>query len=94
MTHLAIAGLQLELKAGDNLDQIADQVATTKRRFPWIDLILLGELSAFGPSPGRGSGCPSTLKPVLQTSTAMGGWLIILADCTPGSAFAWSTIWR
>jgi len=48
MAHLAVAGLQLDLKAGDNLDRIADEVAAVKRRFPWIDLVLLGELSAFG----------------------------------------------
>ena len=58
MTHLAVAGLQLELKPGDNLDQIADEVAATKRRFPWIDLVLLGELAAFGASAATAQPLP------------------------------------
>lgn len=49
MTHLAVAGLQLDLKSGDNMERIADEVAAVKRRLPWIDLVLLGELSLFGP---------------------------------------------
>ena len=50
MSHLAIAGLQLDLQAGDNLDRIADEVAAAKRRLSWVDLVLLGELSVYGPS--------------------------------------------
>jgi predicted amidohydrolase len=58
MTHLAIAGLQLDLRPGDNLDQIADEVAAAKRRLPWIDLVLLGELSAFGASAAAAQPMP------------------------------------
>ncbi len=58
MAHLAIAGLQLELSVGDNLDRIADEVASAKRRLPWVDLVLLGELSAFGASPSAAQPMP------------------------------------
>ncbi|WP_374570650.1 carbon-nitrogen hydrolase family protein [Phenylobacterium sp.] len=50
MSHLAVAGLQLDLQAGDNLDRISDEVAAAKRRLSWVDLIVLGELAAYGPS--------------------------------------------
>jgi deaminated glutathione amidase len=50
MGSFAIAGLQLDLRAEDNLARIATEVAATKRRFPWIDLIILPELAAYGPS--------------------------------------------
>lgn len=50
MSHLAVAGLQLDLQAGDNLDRISDEVAAAKRRLSWVDLVLIGELSAYGPS--------------------------------------------
>jgi predicted amidohydrolase len=48
MGHLAVAGLQLDLRPGDNLDLIAAETAAVKRRMPWIDLVLVGELAAFG----------------------------------------------
>jgi predicted amidohydrolase len=48
MAHLAVAGLQLELRAEDNLERIAGEVGAVKRRFPWIDLVLIGELASFG----------------------------------------------
>lgn len=50
MSHLAVAGLQLDLEAGDNLDRISDEVAAAKRRLSWVDVIVLGELAAFGPA--------------------------------------------
>ena len=50
MVSFAIAGLQMDLRAEDNLARIATEVAATKRRFPWIDLIILPELAAYGPS--------------------------------------------
>lgn len=50
MSHLAVAGLQLDLQAGDNLDRISDEVAAAKRRLSWLDMIVLGELAAYGPA--------------------------------------------
>ncbi len=49
MSHLGVVGLQLDLGPGDNLDRIAQEVAAAKRRLPWIDLVVVGELAAFGP---------------------------------------------
>ena len=48
--RLRIAGLQLDLKAGNNLELVAAEVSAVKRRLPWVDLVMLGELSAFGAS--------------------------------------------
>ncbi len=50
MRKFALAGLQLDLSAGNNLDRIGAEVAATKRRFPWLDMMVLPELSAYGPS--------------------------------------------
>ncbi len=49
MGSLAVAGLQLDLRTEDNLARIAAEVAAAKRRYPWIDLIVLPELAAYGP---------------------------------------------
>ncbi len=48
MSHFAIAGLQLELNAGDNLQRIRTEIESAKMRFPWIDMFLLGELATYG----------------------------------------------
>jgi hypothetical protein len=58
MSHLAVAGLQLDLRAEDNLDRLSDEIATVTRRLPWVDLVVLGELSAFGPSPAFAQSAP------------------------------------
>ena len=50
MRKLALAGLQLDLSAENNLARISAEVAATKRRFPWLDMIVLPELSAYGPN--------------------------------------------
>jgi predicted amidohydrolase len=50
MGSLAIAVMQLDLRAENNLARIAAEVAAAKRRFPWVDLVILPELAAFGPS--------------------------------------------
>ena len=50
MGSLAVAVMQLDLRAENNLARIAAEVAAAKRRFPWIDLVILPELAAYGPS--------------------------------------------
>lgn len=47
--HFGIAGLQLALGRGDNLARIADEVAMVARRFPWVRMVVAGELCNFGP---------------------------------------------
>lgn len=46
-----IAGLQLAYAPGDNLERIAAEVAAVTRRFPWVRLVMTGELCGFGASP-------------------------------------------
>jgi predicted amidohydrolase len=58
MAHLAVAGLQLDLKPGDNLGRIAAETASAKRRLPWVDLVMVGELAAFGPDTAAAQPMP------------------------------------
>ncbi len=46
-----IAGLQLAHAPGDNLERIAAEVGAVARRFPWVRMVLLGELCGFGAHP-------------------------------------------
>ncbi|WJG10101.1 carbon-nitrogen hydrolase family protein [Aliiglaciecola sp. LCG003] len=49
MSHFAIAGLQLASSYGNNLQSIAEEIENCKKRFPWLDMLVLGELNSFGP---------------------------------------------
>ena len=46
-----IAGLQLACGQGDNLERIGAEVASVARRFPWVRMVITGELCGFGASP-------------------------------------------
>ena len=50
MRRFGLAALQLELGPGNNLDVIAAEIASAKRRFPWIDMVMLAELASHGVS--------------------------------------------
>ncbi|HEY0105259.1 MAG TPA: carbon-nitrogen hydrolase family protein, partial [Rhizomicrobium sp.] len=48
MRTFAIAGLQLELGRGDNVDRLCAEIRIVKKRFPWLDMVVLGELNPYG----------------------------------------------
>jgi predicted amidohydrolase len=48
MAKFGIAGLQLESINGDNRDLMEAEIDAVKQRFPWIDMVVLGELNAHG----------------------------------------------
>lgn len=82
MRHFRIAGLQLPVMGEDNLQFIAAEIAATKRRFPWIDMVVLPELCAFGPKTrhAQHSGGPAE-QAFCRIAREQGVWLI------PGSLF-------
>jgi predicted amidohydrolase len=80
--RFAVAGLQLDLDKGNNLDRIAGEVRAAKARLPWLDMVVLSELSAYGAStelaePADG---PAT-RAFVRLAEETGLWLI------PGSHF-------
>jgi len=48
MSYLSVAGLQLELGAEDNLSVIEEEIDRVKKRFPWIQMVVLPELCTYG----------------------------------------------
>ena len=48
MTTFTIAGIQLDAPVADNLALISRQIDITCKRFPWVEMIVFGELCAFG----------------------------------------------
>lgn len=59
MSHFTIAGMQLSLPCGDNLTTIGEEITKTKKRFPWVDMIVLSELLTYGPEKKYAEKLPS-----------------------------------
>lgn len=81
--YLGVAGLQMATKVGeDNIGRIATRIAHTKHRYPWIDVVLLPELCAFGPTPLFAQTLPGDAEMRFQEIARLNKlWLI------PGSLF-------
>jgi predicted amidohydrolase len=62
MSHFAIAGLQLELSAEDNLCLIQQEIEKTVKIFPWVNMVVLGELSSFGPDTAHAQPMPGNAE--------------------------------
>ena len=78
MTPFAIAGLQLELSAqDDNLTRIASRIAYTCSHFPFVQMVVLSELCAFGPSVTHAQHLPGHAEEILtQLARKHHVWLI------------------
>lgn len=83
MGHFAIAGLQLELPAGeDNRARIRARVDALMATFPWVEMIVWSELAIFGPSPAFAQVMPGPTEDELrELALKHGVWLV------PGSLF-------
>lgn len=82
MRPIGIAGLQLQLGKGDNGDRIAAEIAAVKARLPWVDMVVLGELSVFGASIAHAQPLPGEAEAKMcAAARAAGVWLV------PGSLF-------
>jgi len=82
MAYLSMAALQLELCVEDNLSLIEKEIDLVKKRFPWIQLVVLPELCTFGPNPNLAVGMPGEIENCFQEAALKNDlWLI------PGSIF-------
>lgn len=82
MNHFAIAGLQIAVSDQDNRYLIQSQVEKTKRNFPWVDMIVVGELASFGSKSSNAESLPGkTERFYRDLAREQGVWLI------PGSIY-------
>ncbi len=82
MRRFGLAALQLELGPGNNLDEIAAEIATARRRFPWLDMVMLAELATFGVALDRAEPMPGpTEERYRALAREHGLWLL------PGSIY-------
>jgi predicted amidohydrolase len=70
LREFAIAGLQLELGNHDNLDQIEREIRAIRARRPWVEMIVLSELSLHGVSTARAEPLPGPTEARLQALAA------------------------
>jgi len=82
MSYLSIAGLQLELGAEDNLSTIEHEIDLVKKRFPWIQMVVLPELCTYGTSTELAVQMPGEVENCFREAARKNDiWLI------PGSIF-------
>lgn len=82
MTHFAIAGLQLEIARGDNLAVLRTEIESVVSRFPWVRMVVLGELSAHGSGTTRAEApAGPTEQEFRRIAKSLGVWLV------PGSFY-------
>ncbi len=48
MSKFSVAGLQLDLENTNNLEPITKAIMSTVKRFPWVDMVVFGELNSYG----------------------------------------------
>ena len=82
MSYLSIAGLQLELDAEDNLSILEKEIDVVKKRFPWIQMVVLPELCTYGTNTGLAVQMPGEVENCFREAARKNDiWLI------PGSIF-------
>lgn len=81
-SSFGIAGLQLALAAGDNIAQLSQEIRALAKRFPWVRMVLSGELCGFGANTAHAQCMPGEAEAALcQVAAECGLWLI------PGSLY-------
>jgi len=82
MSYLSIAGLQLALSAEDNLSTIEREIDLVKKRFPWIQMVVLPELCTYGGNTSLAVQLPGEVENCFREAAKKNAiWLI------PGSIY-------
>jgi deaminated glutathione amidase len=82
MTTFGIAALQLEAANGDNIDSMIAEIDATMSRFPWVEMLLMAELNAFGTDKANSQELPGPAEErFCEVARRHGVWLV------PGSMF-------
>ena len=82
MAYLSMAVLQLELGIEDNLSIIEQEIDLVKRRFPWVQMVVLPELCTYGASTELAVSMPGEVENCFREAALKNDiWLI------PGSIF-------
>ena len=82
MAYLSMAALQLELSVEDNLSIVETEIRAVKKRFPFVQLVVLPELCTYGPGTDLAVKMPGEVENCFREAARENDlWLI------PGSIF-------
>lgn len=82
MTKFAIAGVQMGLGMGDNLPEMSRRLDLLMHLYPWVEMVLFSELSAYGPNHAKAEERGGRFETECQALAQKHGvWLL------PGSYF-------
>src|SRR5690554_709833 len=82
MSHLSIAGLQLELGSEDNLATVDTEIDKVKKRYPCVHMVVLPELACFGANSNLAVQMPGEVENTFREAAKRNDiWLI------PGSIY-------
>ena len=77
MSTISIAGLQLEAENKNNLDAIEAEIDAAAARYPWLDMMICGELNALGTDQRRAEPLPGATEARFSAIARRHGiWLI------------------
>ena len=80
--RFGIAGLQTAFSPGDNIAQLCAEIRAVARRFPWVRMVLAGELCGFGANVEAAQCMPGDAEAQLcKVAAEHGLWVI------PGSLY-------
>lgn len=80
--RFGLVGLQLAYGQGDNLDRMCAEITSVARRFPWVSMVVVGELCGFGANPSLAQCLPGDAESRLcALARELGLWLV------PGSFY-------
>ena len=82
MTPFGIAGIQMTLGHGNNVDALEQRLEVVMKLYPWVQMVLFSELAAHGPLQQYAEPMPGPTEQRFQAMARKHSiWLI------PGSAF-------
>ncbi|MSP83947.1 MAG: carbon-nitrogen hydrolase family protein [Alphaproteobacteria bacterium] len=66
MTPFAIAGIQMYLTVGNNIEVMRQRLDLTMHLYPWVQMVLFSELACFGPLLGHAQPLPGEAEAAFQ----------------------------
>lgn len=70
MTPFAIAGIQMHLHQGSNIEQMRHRLDLTMHLYPWVQMVLFSELACFGPLLHHAQPLPGAAEEAFQEMAA------------------------
>jgi predicted amidohydrolase len=66
VTHFAIAGIQMQLGHGSNIEAMRQRLDLTMHLYPWVQMVLFSELAVHGPMLQFAQPLPGTAEAAFQ----------------------------